>query len=138
MNAGGDQFQIRLNGLYENVGKRSVVEEASHRSFGGDILALHAKRQGGMRLRIKVDQENALSFHRQSNSKVYRRGRLGDPAFLVNDSNGQHSKATGKGEEREIVMWAIIGRPMKPVKVRVSGKKSGARRKFRCASSDVR
>src|SRR5207302_4215374 len=55
---------------------------------------LHAEPAGRVRLRIKIDQEDAQFLFRQRNAEVHRGRRFSNTAFLVRDGNNFHERGT--------------------------------------------
>ena len=62
-----------------------------------DALAfhfLHPKRAGRVRLRIKIDQENAQFLFRQRDAEIHGGRCFANSAFLVRDRNNFHERGT--------------------------------------------
>ena len=55
------------------------------------LYCLQPKRAGGLRLWIKIDNQNAPAELRQRSAEVYGRGRFADATFLICDRDDFHS-----------------------------------------------
>jgi len=56
-----------------------------------DLLeSLQTKRAGRVRLRIKIDKQNAMAQFCQRSAKVHGRGRFADAAFLISNRDDFH------------------------------------------------
>src|SRR6266699_6297128 len=56
------------------------------------LYCLQPKRAGRVRLRIKIDKQNAMAQFRERSAKVHGCSRFADAAFLVSYRDDFHSK----------------------------------------------
>jgi len=96
-NFGAGQIEI---GRYD----KQVVAARGNDFFGDGSLAeqwfvktnlldsLQPKRAGRVRLRIKIDKQNAMAQFRERSAKVHSRRRFADASFLISDRDDFHSR----------------------------------------------
>ena len=57
---------------------------------GRALLRIQAERDGGVGLRVEIDEQDALTEARQTGAQVHRGGALADAALLVDECDGVH------------------------------------------------
>jgi len=73
----------------DSFGNRCVAQQWFIRT--SLLYCLQPKRAGGVRLWIKIDNQNAPAELRQRSAEVYGRGRFADATFLICDRDDFHS-----------------------------------------------
>src|SRR5689334_24486378 len=84
----GDKKEPLQSRRQNFLGDGSLSQQRFVESFAFEIL--HPERTGGVTLRIKIDEQNALALFRQGRAEVHCRRGLADPPLLIRDRSDFH------------------------------------------------
>src|SRR5207248_7965772 len=88
VDVGGNKKDLLQPGRQNFRGDSSLSQQGFVECFAFEVL--HPERTGGVSLRIKIDEQDALPLFRQRRAEVYRRRSFADAALLIRDCDDFH------------------------------------------------
>src|ERR1700737_356571 len=89
---GRNEEQMRKTRGQNLFSNGRAAEERVVQIFGFEFL--HAERAGGVALRVKIDNQDALTSFGERGAEIDSRGRFADAALLIGDSDDFHVRGT--------------------------------------------
>src|SRR5262249_15255166 len=95
VDGGGDDRKALADRLDDLLRLRGPGEQRIDRGRQG--LRVEAERDGGVGLRVEVDEQDALAEFREARAQVDRGGALADAALLIDECDGVHGRSPSPG-----------------------------------------